>query len=71
MSKIKPLLTVYLIEATTIVPFGVEFCASLVQRVVVIVAKHFKHHGVVLQVANERRIHWHTDLDTYSNTYII
>ena len=41
------------------------------QRVVVIVTKHFKHHGVVLQVANECRIHWHTDLDTHSDTYMM
>ena len=55
-----------------IILLWVKLCAGLVQRVLVVVAKHFKQHGIVTQVVNKGGSHWHTNLyssgmDQWSN----
>ena len=45
--------TVYIV-VQGLVPLWIKFSACFMQGVVVIMAEHFNHHGIVLQVVNER-----------------
>ena len=57
-------------DRQTDIPSGINLSTGFVQRVLLVVSKHIDNEGEVLEVVDERRIHWNTHLPISMKEYI-